>query len=656
MCRHSGFRLRYSSVMSRKVTGKVVLQGLEFHARHGVFEVEGVLGARFVVDAELHYPFAHIPDDLEAAVNYAEVYELIREEVTERQHQLIEVLAAQVARRLLTEQPKLQKVSVKVHKPFAPVAGIFRDIYAELEMDREELAEKSIPKDSTIQEYMKGVVDRYEQEYKEVKENKENQHAEGVEDDLHDLEYRAVFDAVSNYPYWAQELDNSYYDICKHILEAEEALAEETGVLFNHNHIAKLYAINFSGRDDSYQKERFKLNEMLYQYGAQSREIENLENQLQELTEREIIMINHSEKIALKAEWVIQVRKEIDIMMRESLLCQFTEQLNEEDFYNWRIGSGLYGDIKKMAEKYDSYYIDYRRSDKNTLYQKYIEGKIKYNREDDNGVMMSLQQLRKFIRVILDFKKELIEKEREELKNKIIPLLRDAREKDQYWSQFASDQTALFNRILIDRETAEPKLEDPDSRLVYIALGANLGEPLKNLRWAYTQLQELGTIINQSRIYRTKPLGVTTEQPDYYNAALLLQTLLSPRELLTELHRLEAEAGRVRTERWEARPLDLDMIAYYYADGTPEISDDPVLILPHPRAWERTFVLFPLADMNPSLTHPVTGETLEDGIKKALGDEAQRDIVQIKEFRWLSREEDDDEFLEDELEEDPEND
>lgn len=124
----------------RRVTSesmsKVVLQGLEFHARHGVFETEGVLGARFIVDAELFYPFVDVSDDLADVVNYATVYELIRSEVTERQHQLIEVLASHIAQRILAEQPKLERVLVRVHKPFAPIAGIFKDVYAELEVAR----------------------------------------------------------------------------------------------------------------------------------------------------------------------------------------------------------------------------------------------------------------------------------------------------------------------------------------------------------------------------------------------------------------------------------------------------------------------------------------------------------------------------------------
>ncbi|WP_295817975.1 dihydroneopterin aldolase [uncultured Deinococcus sp.] len=121
------------------MTSRVVLEGLEFHARHGVYDTEAVLGARFVVDAELHYDFAGLPDDLARAVNYAAVYDAIRDEVTGRRHNLIEVLTDRIARRLLRDQPTLERVVVRVHKPFAPLPGVFRDVYAELEL-RQDMA------------------------------------------------------------------------------------------------------------------------------------------------------------------------------------------------------------------------------------------------------------------------------------------------------------------------------------------------------------------------------------------------------------------------------------------------------------------------------------------------------------------------------------
>lgn len=641
--------------MSRKVTGKVVLQGLEFHARHGVFEVEGVLGARFVVDAELHYPFAHIPDELEAAVNYAEVYELIREEVTERQHQLIEVLAAQVARRLLTEQPKLQKVTVRVHKPFAPVAGIFRDIYAELELDREELeldSEELLDSEGlndeeefaiSVEEYMRESIEDYEILYREVKKNKNEVDDDQIEEMLRILEEETIYEALSKHPKLCPSLPESHHNIYREIIATEEKLAEETGVLFNHNDLVRAALMAGLGKSQLYSVQRLLANDMLYQYATKLGERETLQEKLKKVREKDISSMTQSEEIALKISWIADVMCELDQLFTEGRLTEFLKRIKGN-----RILTAI------IVDRYGRDRFYYQRRSESSLSHVYLSGVPKYQTEVYEYDEDTIDDTRDKLEEILSIKKQLLSEEITEIETELLPLLTSLRRQDLNWSKRLDDGKGVLHTLLSADEDEE--LPHNPHRLAYIALGANLGDPLEQLRWAREQLQELGLVIGQSCVYRTKPLGVQGEQPDYNNAAVLLQTLLSPRELLTELHRLEAEAGRVRTERWEARPLDLDMIAYYYADGTPEISDDPVLILPHPRAWERTFVLFPLADMNPSLTHPVTGETLEDGIKKALGDEAQRDIVQIKEFRWLSREEDDDEFLEDELEEDPEND
>lgn len=115
---------------------KVVLKGLAFHARHGVYSEEAVFGSRFVVDAELHYDFTGIPDDLSQAVNYAEAYALIERLVTTERFDLIEALASRIARELLAAQPLLTGVLVRVHKPHAPLPGVFEDVYAELQVDR----------------------------------------------------------------------------------------------------------------------------------------------------------------------------------------------------------------------------------------------------------------------------------------------------------------------------------------------------------------------------------------------------------------------------------------------------------------------------------------------------------------------------------------
>jgi 7,8-dihydroneopterin aldolase/epimerase/oxygenase len=116
----------------------VVLSGLEFHAHHGVYQEEARFGARFVVDAELHWDFTELSDDLDSAVNYEQIYASVQGEVTGTRVQLIEVLAGNIARRLLAEQPLLSAVTVRLHKPHAPLPGVLRDVYAELTLSRTE--------------------------------------------------------------------------------------------------------------------------------------------------------------------------------------------------------------------------------------------------------------------------------------------------------------------------------------------------------------------------------------------------------------------------------------------------------------------------------------------------------------------------------------
>ena len=110
---------------------KIVLQGLEFHAFHGVFEEEQRLGARFVIDVELYLDLPS-EDDLEQSVDYAAVYALVQNEVTQKRYDLIEVLANKLATELLAAQANLDGVLVRVHKPHAPLPGIFGDVYAEI--------------------------------------------------------------------------------------------------------------------------------------------------------------------------------------------------------------------------------------------------------------------------------------------------------------------------------------------------------------------------------------------------------------------------------------------------------------------------------------------------------------------------------------------
>lgn len=167
-----------------------------------------------------------------------------------------------------------------------------------------------------------------------------------------------------------------------------------------------------------------------------------------------------------------------------------------------------------------------------------------------------------------------------------------------------------------------------DSFVYQIGLGANLSDrgrkPAETLVRALAGVAEAGVKIRAvSRFYRTPayPLG---SGPDFVNACATLETALAPQELLALLHRIEAELGRTRTHRWEARKVDLDLLAAgdlilpdaevqarwrVLAPERQAVEAPEVLILPHPRLQDRSFVLIPLADIAPGWRHPATGRT-----------------------------------------------
>jgi 2-amino-4-hydroxy-6-hydroxymethyldihydropteridine diphosphokinase len=133
--------------------------------------------------------------------------------------------------------------------------------------------------------------------------------------------------------------------------------------------------------------------------------------------------------------------------------------------------------------------------------------------------------------------------------------------------------------------------------LAYVALGSNLGNPRQQLLDAMDALAKLPDtrLLQRSPLYRTPPWGVL-EQPPFINAAVELDTALSPHALLEALLAIEQCAGRVRGKRNGPRTLDLDLL---HVDGVR--LDDPQLTLPHPRMAERAFVLLPLHDIAPTL-------------------------------------------------------
>lgn len=134
-------------------------------------------------------------------------------------------------------------------------------------------------------------------------------------------------------------------------------------------------------------------------------------------------------------------------------------------------------------------------------------------------------------------------------------------------------------------------------RRAAIGLGGNLGDVAAAFATALARLDARAdcSVVARSSVWRTPPWG-KTDQPDFLNMCALLDTTLGPHALLDVCLGLEAEAGRVRFERWGPRVLDIDLLAY----GDLAVSDDR-LVVPHPRMFERAFVLAPLAEIAPAL-------------------------------------------------------
>ena len=136
----------------------------------------------------------------------------------------------------------------------------------------------------------------------------------------------------------------------------------------------------------------------------------------------------------------------------------------------------------------------------------------------------------------------------------------------------------------------------------YIGVGANLGDRQATIRAAVAALPG---VVGVSQLRETDPVGVV-DQPPFLNGAVVLETELSPRELLDALLAVEREHGRERRERWGPRTIDLDLLLY-----GDETIDEPGLTVPHPRLHERRFALEPLLDLDPELAIPGRGRVVD---------------------------------------------
>jgi 2-amino-4-hydroxy-6-hydroxymethyldihydropteridine diphosphokinase len=143
---------------------------------------------------------------------------------------------------------------------------------------------------------------------------------------------------------------------------------------------------------------------------------------------------------------------------------------------------------------------------------------------------------------------------------------------------------------------------------VYIGLGSNKGDKVKNIREALKHLEKKIRVQKVSSFYLTEPVGIKGEW--FINCALEGKTEEEPREALNSLLQIEREMGRIRMARKEARIIDLDLLLY-----EEKIIHKNDLTLPHPRLHKRKFVLIPLLEINPHLYHPVLKKPLKEILK-----------------------------------------
>ncbi|HEY2171543.1 MAG TPA: 2-amino-4-hydroxy-6-hydroxymethyldihydropteridine diphosphokinase [Candidatus Angelobacter sp.] len=144
-------------------------------------------------------------------------------------------------------------------------------------------------------------------------------------------------------------------------------------------------------------------------------------------------------------------------------------------------------------------------------------------------------------------------------------------------------------------------------KLVYLSLGSNLGDREKYLREAISRLRDLGVIRQISAFYETQPVEVQNEQPWFLNCALAMETELMPLEFLSRMLAVERSMGRIRTEPKGARTIDIDIV--FFGD---DVLNTPELTVPHPAMHQRRFVLEPLAEIAPTVVHPVLKRTVRE--------------------------------------------
>ncbi len=162
-----------------------------------------------------------------------------------------------------------------------------------------------------------------------------------------------------------------------------------------------------------------------------------------------------------------------------------------------------------------------------------------------------------------------------------------------------------------------------------LSLGANLGDRAGTLRTALRALAGEG-LVARSVLYETPPWG-PVEQPPYLNAVAVVRGDRDAAGWLALAHELEQAAGRTRGVRFGPRTLDVDVVTVTGDDGTPVLSQDPELTLPHPRAHERAFVLVPWLAIDPAAVLPGRG-----GVRELLDALSADDVAGVERWEQLA--------------------